>query len=182
MLMFMKVSELSIAGCYLIEPKRILDNRGGFVKTYHYDFFKSRNINFELKEEFYSCSNENVIRGMHFQMVPADHEKMVYCPKGAVLDVILDLRKNSSTFGDFLSFELNEENLHQLYISKGIAHGFLSISDGTLMMYKTSSVHSPAHDMGIRWDSFGFDWGVCNPLVSERDSSLPNFDALMDYF
>lgn len=168
----MNFKKLNIEGCYLIELNQFKDNRGTFIKTFHSDEFSKNNINLDMHEEFYSISAKNVIRGMHFQIPPFDHDKFVYCAHGAVLDVIVDIRKNSNTFGQFYHVELNDENNLALWIPKGIAHGFLSLADNSLMFYKTSSVHNPACDSGIKWNSFGFEWPVENVIISEKDSKL----------
>ena len=112
---------------------------------------------------------------MHFQVPPAHHAKIVTCLSGVVLDVILDLRKSSPTFGLVESLELSESNRHFLFIPSGFAHGFLSLTEDSVVHYLTGAEHSPKHDKGIRWNSFGFKWPVSNPVVSDRDSELPLF-------
>lgn len=119
-----------------------------------------------------------MIRGMHFQTPPAQHAKIVFCPVGEILDVVLDLRKNSPTFGQHFSQILSAENHLALYIPEGCAHGFRALTEGAMTFYLVSSVHNPAHDKGIRWDSFGFDWGAEAPVMSERDGSFPQ---MQDY-
>ncbi|CAM3358323.1 MULTISPECIES: dTDP-4-dehydrorhamnose 3,5-epimerase [Yersinia] len=171
----MKITELNIAGCYLIESKSFSDERGAFIKTAHNEIFKNSGLNIPLAEEYYSRSKKGVIRGMHFQQYPDDHEKMVYCPEGEVLDVFLDLRKSSPTYGKFMSFILNSQNKRSVFLAKGVAHGFLSMKENTLIVCKTSTVYSPELDSGIRWDSFGFQWPVENPIISERDKNLDLF-------
>lgn len=171
----MIISELDISGCFLIESKKFEDYRGSFLKIYHQDIYKEIGINFEFAEEFYSVSHKDVIRGMHFQMPPVEHDKIVYCPIGAVSDIFLDIRKNSKTFGQFRKIELTADDGRILFIPKGIAHGFVSLANQSLMVYKTSTVHSASHDAGIKWDSFGFDWEVENPIISERDKSFISF-------
>ena len=106
---------------------------------------------------------------MHFQVPPHDHQKIIYCIRGRVLDVLLDLRKSSPTFGQAVGIELSQQNKHLLFVPKGFAHGFLSLENDSCLVYKTDAVHAPQHDQGIRWDSFGFDWPNVNPLVSGRD-------------
>lgn len=164
----MKLITELLPGCLLIEPNKFEDHRGYFVKTYHAGLCAELGIDLDIREEFYSVSHKNVVRGMHFQLPPDAHEKLVYCTRGAVLDVLLDLRRGPG-YGRVASARLSGENGHLLYIPKGIAHGFVALSDETLMLYKTSTVHSPQSDCGIRWDSFGFDWGVDQPVISERD-------------
>lgn len=175
----MELLEELLPGCVLLQPKRFYDQRGSFVKTYHEGLFKELGIDFEVREEFYSVSHKNVIRGMHFQLPPHDHDKLVYCARGAVNDVILDLRKGPG-YGRVASVILSEDDGKVLFIPRGIAHGFASLVDQTLMLYKTSVVHKPEADCGIRWDSFGFHWGISEPIVSLRDqqhSKLDYFDS-----
>jgi dTDP-4-dehydrorhamnose 3,5-epimerase len=165
----MKITELQLSGCFLIESPKFSDVRGSFVKTYHESVFKDLGIDMKIAEEFYSFSKKDVIRGMHFQLPPSDHDKFVYCANGAVLDVFLDIRKESATFGQYLAIELSSENARSLFLPSGIAHGFLSLADNSLMVYKTSTVHNPIKDAGISWNSFGFEWPVDTPIISDRD-------------
>jgi dTDP-4-dehydrorhamnose 3,5-epimerase len=164
-----------LTGALLLQSSRFADERGIFVKTYHQGIFQQLGIHFTPKEEYISVSHKGVLRGMHFQMPPKDHAKLVFCMKGNALDVLLDLRKNEPTFGKVYSTLLSEKNRHLLYIPSGIAHGFVSLKEDTTMIYKTSTVHSPEHDRGIRWDSFGFDWEIESPIISMRDSAHPAF-------
>ncbi|QBJ78423.1 dTDP-4-dehydrorhamnose 3,5-epimerase family protein [Aquitalea sp. USM4] len=168
----MKIIEELLPGCLLMEPQIFTDHRGEFVKTFHDDTMHSLGVDFNLHEEFYSVSHKNVLRGMHFQSEPHAHAKIVYCLTGAVMDVLLDLR-SGQYFGKTRSATLSGSNKRILYIPPGIAHGFLSLQDHSLMMYKTDVHHVPAADCGIRWDSFGFDWGISQPLLSERDMAHP---------
>ena len=161
-----------LPGCFLLKPKKLEDQRGCFVKTYHKSLSTELGVNLEICEEFYSISHKNVVRGMHFQLPPYAHEKLVYCTRGAFLDVVLDLRRGDG-YGRVASAPLSGENCHLIYIPKGIAHGFVALLDESLMLYKTSTVHAPESDSGIRWDSFGFDWGVSQPIVSDRDAMHP---------
>ena len=169
----MELVPTELPGLNIIRPKIFQDARGSFVKTFHHDVFHQLGLDFELREEFFSTSAKNVIRGMHFQLPPAAHAKLVYCIAGRVLDVVLDLRKNSPTFGQSVARELNAANREMFFIPVGFAHGFLALEDGATMVYQTSTVHSPAHDAGVRWDSFGFDWPIKNPTLSERDIKFP---------
>lgn len=169
-----------LVGAFLVRHPLFSDLRGNFVKTYHRDLFRGFGVNPVFAEEFFSTSGRNVIRGMHFQLPPADHAKYVCCLAGAVRDVILDLRKDSPTYGQHHSAELSAENRLGFYIPSGFAHGFLSLTEGSLMLYKTTTVHTPDCDAGIRWDSFGYDWGIAAPIVSARDAEfqiLTNFKS-----
>lgn len=165
----MKISETCLKGLYEIENKVFTDERGYFVKTFHHDVFQEYGLDVGFKESFYSRSKRNVIRGMHFQLPPHDHAKMVYVPEGEILDVAVDIRKNSPTYMQSFSLVLSKNNAKSMYISKGFAHGFLTLSEEATVVYLTTTVHNPKYDAGIRWDSFGFDWGVTKVIVSERD-------------
>jgi dTDP-4-dehydrorhamnose 3,5-epimerase len=162
-----------LQGIHLLQTKIFEDARGDFVKTFHSGFFLELGVDFVPVEEFFSTSKKGVLRGMHFQLPPHDHAKLVYCVRGSVLDVLLDLRRGSPTYGQHVSTVLSEENHHQFYIPTGFAHGFLALEDNSVMVYKTTAVYAEDHDAGLRWDSFGFDWGFHGPIISQRDLSLP---------
>lgn len=170
-----------LPGCFLLQPKKFEDQRGCFVKTYHEGLCAALGVNLEIREEFYSISHRNVVRGMHFQLPPHAHEKLVYCTRGAVRDVLLDLRQGDS-YGRVASAELSGENGHIIFIPKGIAHGFVALMDESLMLYKTSTVHAPESDCGIRWDSFEFNWGLDQPIISARDQQHVAFGDFVSPF
>lgn len=167
--------ETSIGGCFEIVCPQSTDSRGQFVKTYRADLFKEQGLRQDWREEYYSISRRDVIRGMHFQSPPMDHAKMVHCLEGAILDVVLDLRSGSPTYGQTASFELSAKKANSLYLPAGIAHGFLSLKDRTIVQYKVTSVYSATNDMGLLWSSIGFEWPVSEPTVSKRDSEHPSF-------
>ena len=163
-----------LPGVMILQPRVFADARGSFVKTYHEDTFRELGIAFTPREEFFSVSARNVVRGMHFQRPPAAHDKLVYCLAGAVLDVVVDLRKGSAARGQVLSRELSEANRQMLFIPVGCAHGFLALTEGAVMVYQTSTTHAPALDAGIRYDSIGFAWPVEQPILSDRDRRFPS--------
>lgn len=169
----MTVSETFIKGLKILSPRVMEDPRGSFFKTYHNENFEELGLPTVWCEEYFSMSNKDVVRGMHFQTPPDDHNKMVSCVQGAVVDVVLDLRKASKTYKQLYSAELNAQNKHALVIPKGCAHGFLSLQDQSMMFYKVSTVYSPSNDKGILWSSIDFDWPVENALVSKRDQNHP---------
>lgn len=173
-------SEL-LPGVWHISLRRFEDARGSFVKTFARSVYREHGVDDDWQEEFYSVSGKDVVRGMHFQTPPVDHAKLVYCAHGVVLDVMLDLRKGSS-YGRIAHIELDSAEPSVLVMPPGIAHGFRSLVDGSLMVYKTSTEHSPAHDAGIRWDSFCFNWGVEHPVVSDRDAGHPAFGNYVSPF
>ena len=170
-----------LRGCWLMPLKRLVDARGAFVKTFARANFEQVLGTFEFKEEFYSQSKSGVIRGMHFQAPPADHTKLVFCAMGSALDVLLDLRKGPD-YGKVASVTLSGEAPNLLAIPPGIAHGFRALSDETILVYKTSCEYAPQHDAGIRWDSFGFDWGADAPILSERDLAHPSLSDFISPF
>lgn len=171
----MRIIEQLLPDCYVLQPTRFEDDRGIFVKTFHTDILASLGITFQIREEFYSTSKKGVLRGMHFQLPPHSHDKLVHCIQGRVLDVLLDLRSGPG-YGRTAAVELTSENLYEVFVPKGVAHGFLALSDNALMLYKTSTVHSPSADCGIRWNSFGFDWQISEPITSRRDFDHPGFE------
>ena len=168
----MKIERTKIEGVFIIDNFNAADDRGLFVKSFNKNTFKENNIDFEIRESYYSISNKNVIRGMHFQLPSFDHEKLVYVPKGSILDVIVDLRKKSKTYKQHISINLSEENKKSVFIPKGLAHGFKSMKDGTITVYNVATEYNPKSDMGIKFNSFGFDWESESYIISERDTAF----------
>lgn len=158
------------------------DTRGEFIKAFNFTYLSSQNIDFQLKESIYSISNLNVLRGMHFHKPPYDHAKIVLCTSGAILDVAMDLRVGSPTYGQSVSQELSFENHKALYIPRGFAHGFLALTPSATTFYFIDGEYVPTADGGVRWDSAGIDWPVIQPIVSERDQSFPTFDHFQSPF
>lgn len=171
-----------LLGCYLIKPNIFRDERGCFTKHYHEKLFQRHGIKTSFREQFYTVSHKDVLRGMHFQLPPHDYDKLVTCLSGRVLDVVLDLRKDSGTYGETESFDLSPETGSVLFIPAGMAHGFLSLEENSGMLYSTSVVHMPDRDCGIRWDSFGFKWPCPEPIISDRDRSHPTFEQFKSPF
>lgn len=170
-----------LPGAFHIPLTRHRDTRGTFVKTHATTLLASLGIAFVLREEFHSVSARDVIRGMHYQRPPHDHDKIVYCPAGRALDVLLDLRPGP-TFGESRSVLLDADAPAIVYIPRGLAHGFRALADGTMMVYKTSSEHAPTHDAGVRFDSFGFDWECDEPILSARDLAHPIMNDVVTPF
>lgn len=174
--------ELSIPGLKIISLKRHDDHRGSFVKFWHDDYIRAFGMPGRFAEEFMSVSKKNVIRGMHFQTPPHDHEKVVTCFSGRVLDVVVDLRLGSPTYKKYETIELSSDSPALVLIPKGIAHGFLALSDEAMMIYKVTTVHTPDHDAGIRYNSFGFQWPAMQAIVSDRDSQFISLDQFQSPF
>jgi len=169
----MNIVETPITGLKILEPRIFEDSRGKFIKTFNDEFFKENNLDIQIKETYYSISHKDVIRGMHFQTPPYDHVKLVYVPFGKIIDVVLDIRKNSPTYGKCFSIELSSDNAKVLIIPKGLAHGFKSLQDYTNVTYMQTSGYAPDSDGGIKYDSFDFDWNSEAPKLSDRDQSFP---------
>lgn len=148
------------------------DNRGLFVKTFNDSLFRQMGISFTVRESYFSVSALDVIRGMHFQLPPYHHAKIVFCPSGSILDVAVDLRRDSPSYGHCFSQVLSADNHKAFYIPEGFAHGFKALSPGAITYYLVSSEYNPAHDAGIAYDSIGFDWGGGVPVLSERDKGF----------
>jgi dTDP-4-dehydrorhamnose 3,5-epimerase len=163
-------------GCFVLDPRVARDERGSFVKTFHAEAFLAHRLATGFVEQFYTVSGRGVLRGMHLQLPPHEHAKLVYCVAGTVLDVALDVRGGSPTYGRHLSIELSAEQPRALYLPPGIAHGFYTLSESATLVYNVTSVHAPGSDAGIRWDSFGFAWPGAAPTLSARDRALPALD------
>ncbi|WP_180999387.1 dTDP-4-dehydrorhamnose 3,5-epimerase family protein [Campylobacter concisus] len=170
------VINTNIKGLKVLEQEVFMDERGKFLKTFSKDIFAKNNLDIQIKETYFSISKKNVIRGMHFQTPPFDHIKIVYVPFGRIVDVILDLRKFSTTFKESFSVELSGENGKILIIPKGLAHGFISLENNTNVTYMQTTCYSSKNDMGIKYDSFGFDWKCKNPILSKRDTLFPTLE------
>lgn len=157
-----------------ITPFVAADPRGTFVKTFHYPSFDKLNLATAFREEYYSVSEKNVLRGFHFQLPPHLHAKIVVCQSGSVIDVVADLRVGSPTFGQYERFELSGTKPELIYIAPGLAHGFYSLTDHSILAYKVTVEYHPESDKGIHWSSFAgaFPEGI-SPLLSERDASFP---------
>ncbi|MEI2418849.1 dTDP-4-dehydrorhamnose 3,5-epimerase [Arthrospira platensis SPKY2] len=178
----MKLIETKLSGCYLVQPKVFRDERGSFVKTFHQKIFNDHKLETKFVEEYYSVSNQNVLRGLHFQLPPHDHTKLVYCLFGKVLDAVVDLRVGSPTYGQWEMFELSEENAYVVYMPPGFAHGFCTTSERAIMIYNVSTVYASEHDTGIRWDSVGISWPAANLVISERDRGFLAFSEFESPF
>jgi dTDP-4-dehydrorhamnose 3,5-epimerase/CDP-3, 6-dideoxy-D-glycero-D-glycero-4-hexulose-5-epimerase len=172
--LMIEYSTTYIAGLFLLSNSLFYDERGCFKKVFSKDIFAELSLNTDFAELYYSINKRNVIRGMHFQTPPMDHVKMVYVISGKIHDVCLDLRRNSKTFGKCFDCMLSGDDRKYLYIPRGIAHGFACLEDNTVVHYAQTTGYSSIHDSGIHYDSFGFDWGIQNPILSDRDKSFPS--------
>lgn len=158
------------------------DSRGGFTKIFSNPDYRAAGLEVGIEETYYSISGRNVIRGMHFQLPPYDHAKIVHVISGAVTDVVLDLRKKSPTYRQTFSFELNAAEHLALYIPRGFAHGFKCLEDNTIMLYQVTSAYEKQCDTGILYNSIPFDWKIAEPIVSSRDMTFERLDDFISPF
>jgi dTDP-4-dehydrorhamnose 3,5-epimerase/CDP-3, 6-dideoxy-D-glycero-D-glycero-4-hexulose-5-epimerase len=170
-----EVQTTAIPGLLILSNPIFNDTRGSFKKIFNKNDFDELSLESNFAELYYSINKKDVIRGMHFQLPPMDHVKMVYVISGKILDVCLDLRVSSKTFGKYFDIALSGDSDIYLYIPRGIAHGFASLEDNTIVHYAQTSCYSKDHDCGIRYDSFGFDWPIKSPVISKRDREFPAF-------
>jgi len=173
----MIIEKTILEGVYIINNFNAFDGRGLFVKTFNKNAFKEVDLMINIRESYFSISKKNVIRGMHFQIPPKDHEKLVFVPYGKIIDVVVDLRKKSKTYKKFISIELSAANRKSVFIPKGLAHGFKSIEDNTITFYNVSTEYDSKYDQGIRFDSFGFDWQITDEIMSIRDKEFMTLDS-----
>jgi dTDP-4-dehydrorhamnose 3,5-epimerase len=163
----------ALPGCFRLRLKPYTDARGRFVKTFQVSAFRQHGLAADFREDFYTVSGPGVLRGMHFQVPPADLTKTVGCLAGAVLDAVLDLRAGSPAYGRHETLRLDADRPELIYIPPGVAHGFLVLEAPAVLCYRQTSEYAPDADRGVRWDSCGIDWGVTAPVVSNRDLALP---------
>lgn len=176
----MKVEPTTIEGLYKVQSLNFPDLRGSLVKPFSKAFFEmNEDINLNFKETWFTKSHKGVIRAMHLQVGDSACEKLVSVIQGAVLDVVLDLRHGSQTYGKWYEIELNEELPIALYIPKGCAHGYKVLKENSITMYMATQVNVPKDDIGIRWDSFGYDWNIDQPIISEKDKQLQRLQDLI---
>jgi len=173
----MNWSECSLSGVRLCQLPQHRDSRGELVKLHHADWLAYEGIRFE--ETFYTRSVKGALRGMHFQYPPFDHWKFLTCVAGRILDVCLDLRWNSPTRGNWMALEMTQDRAVGLLLPPGIAHGFLALSEDAMVMYHCSCVQAKESEGGVHWQSFGYDWPMEAPVLSERDQHLPPLQTVL---
>lgn len=165
-----------------VKLPRFDDDRGSFLRVLDRGIAESVPTGFFAKEIFVSRSSSGIVRGMHFQRPPEAQKKLVFCISGRMVDVLLDLRKSSSTYGRFTTFELSALDPRAIFVPHGVAHGFVALEPNTLVGYAIDGAYSPEHDAGIHWASFGYEWPVSNPVTSPKDSRLPDLSAFQSPF
>lgn len=178
---------LTIPDVFLFAPKRFGDSRGHFTETYNRAVLEPMTGPLEWVQDNVSLSApRGVVRGLHFQIPPFAQDKLVRCVRGAIRDVVLDIRKGSPTYGRHVSVVISAHNGAQLFVPKGFAHGFATLEPDVEIAYKVSNYYSPACDRGVLWndETLGIDWGIdaSEATLSEKDLLLPRFSDLADYF
>ncbi|WP_411348097.1 dTDP-4-dehydrorhamnose 3,5-epimerase [Paenibacillus sp. WLX2291] len=172
----MKVTSLKLEGAKLLDPIVHGDHRGFFMESYNDQVMKEIGIYHNFIQDNQSLSAEpGVLRGLHYQLEPKAQTKLIRVISGAIYDVIVDIRKESSTFGQWQGFILSEYNKRQLLVPKGFAHGFCTLIPNTQVLYKVDEYYSPQHDRGILWNdpALGIDWPVHSPVLSDKDTRHP---------
>lgn len=179
----MRLIETGLPGLALLEPKVFRDERGFFLESYSEAAFDSLGIRARFVQDNHAYSRQaGVLRGLHFQLPPFAQAKLVWVVRGSVLDVALDLRRDSPTFGRHFPVELSAENMRRLFIPRGFAHGYVTLEPDTEFLYKVDAPFSPQVDAGILWNDpdLGINWPVAEPVLSSKDRLLPrlkDFDS-----
>jgi dTDP-4-dehydrorhamnose 3,5-epimerase len=175
----MKISETNIAGVLIVEPKLYQDPRGFFMETYHRARYPELGVQEEFCQDNLSSSCRDTLRGLHYQY-PHAQAKLVQVLQGEIVDVAVDIRRGSPTFGQSVAVALSEGNRLQLFIPRGFAHGFCVLSQTVLFSYKCSDFYAPDCDRGIFWSDpdLAIDWPIRNPLLSGKDASLPRLEDI----
>ena len=182
----MKFIKTEISDVYIIEPSVFGDDRGYFLESFNLEKFKENVFPIKFVQDNESKSSKGVLRGLHFQKPPFNQAKLVRCIEGRVMDVAVDIRKGSPTFGKHVSVELSGDNKRQLFVPRGFAHGFSVLSESAIFSYKVDNTYAPDSDSGIRYDDkeLNIDWGLTEEEVqlSEKDQNLPLFKDLNSPF
>lgn len=179
--------DLELSGLKLVTPKKFGDERGFFSETHNEKTWANSGLNFDFVQDNHSLSRDvGTVRGLHFQTAPFAQDKLVRVVNGRILDVAVDLRRSSPTFGRHVAVELSKENWRQLFIPIGFAHGFVTLEPDTEVIYKVTNFYSPQHDCGVAWDDpdIGVDWPVAveNAVLSEKDRKWPRLRDVAEVF
>jgi dTDP-4-dehydrorhamnose 3,5-epimerase len=180
----MKIHETGFRGLFALEPDVFEDERGYFFEAWNRERFKEYGLHVDFVQDNQSMSAANVLRGLHFQLPPWEQGKLVRVISGAVIDVVVDLRKAEPTFGQHYKYHISAEKKNMLWIPPGFAHGFLTLEDKTIFFYKCSQVYNRAHDTSLAWfdPDLAIDWQTTNPIVSEKDKNSPLFKDFVSPF
>ncbi len=177
----MEITESRIKGVFLFEPRVFEDDRGYFFESFRDSYMKEIGYDIQFVQDNVSKSFQGTIRGLHYQ-IQNPQDKLITCLKGEVLDVAVDIRRNSPTFGNYVAFKLSEKNHRMLLVPKGFAHGFSVLSEEAVVVYKCSDYYNKEGERGIRWDDpiIRINWNISRPILSDKDKKLPLFSALKE--
>lgn len=172
----MEIETTALEGVLIVTPRRFGDSRGWFCETFNAARMAEAGIGISFVQDNHSFSAaKGTLRGLHYQKPPHAQDKLVRCSRGALVDVAVDARVGSATYGRWVAVELSAENGRQLLVPKGFLHGFVTTEADTEVQYKCSDIYAPACDGAVRWDSLGIDWGVEAPVLSDKDRVAPVF-------
>jgi dTDP-4-dehydrorhamnose 3,5-epimerase len=173
--------ETKLGGLVLVEPQVHGDERGFMLESFAYEEWAELGVDVEFVQHNHSRSTRGTLRGIHFQTAPGQ-AKLVRCARGAIVDVAVDLRRDSGTYGRWEAHVLDDEKHHQLFVPVGFGHGFVVLSEVADVCYQVSSLYDPATEAGIAWDDpeVGVDWQVADPLLSKRDKAAPRLAEIAD--
>ncbi len=179
----MIATEIFLKGCFIIEPKVFGDKRGNFLEIFNKKIFKDKTgLEIDFVQDNQSTSQRGVLRGLHMQKGMLSQAKLVRVVKGSVLDVIVDVRKDSLTYGKHFSIELSEDNYKQLFVPRGFLHGFVTLEDGTIFSYKCDNAYNKEAELGVTYNDkdLNINWKIpsVDIILSEKDANLPNFNAI----
>lgn len=181
----MKIRETQFSGLLIIEPKVFQDERGFFYEPYSFSKFQANHLNYNFVQDNHAKSvSVGVLRGLHFQIPPHSQTKLIRVTRGAVYDIVVDLRPSSHTFKKWFGIELSEENFLQLLIPSGFAHGYITLKQNTEFLYKVDNYYDPKSERGIIWNDkeLNIDWKIKSPILSPRDTQLPSLESALDFF
>lgn len=173
-------NKTQLEGAYIIDVKRIEDERGFFGRSYCKEEFEAHGLNTDVKQVNVSYNKvKGTLRGMHMQLSPYEESKLVRCTQGAIFDVIVDMRTYSPTFKQWIGVELSADSYRMLYVPEGFAHGFITLKDNTHVTYQVTQAYTPAAERGYRWDdpAFNIIWPFMPSLISDKDKAHPLFEA-----
>ena len=175
--MLLEIIKKELGDVKVIKPRIFKDDRGCFFETYNKVDFKKIGIDAEFIQDNQSISNKNVLRGLHFQNPPFEQGKLIRVTRGAVLDVVVDIRKHSEYYGKYFSLELSEENNLILWVPPGFAHGFLTLEDNTMFLYKCTQIYNKDSEGAIVWndEELKINWNITDPIISDKDKVAQNF-------
>ena len=180
----MEIEKFDIEGLVLLKPKIFEDERGYFYESFNKEVFEKLGIGVNFLQDNESKSSKGVLRGMHFQKPPYAQAKLVRVIKGSVLDVVVDIRKSSETYGKHVKVLLTENNKHLFFIPSGFAHGFLTLEDNTIFSYKCSALYNRESEDSLFWNDseLNINWDIENPLLSEKDKQIKKFNEFISPF